>query len=106
MRGDARLPNALAGDQTPFWTRVYGESPAPAQACALLDDALSSLKATRLVVGHTPQKAGITFDCDRKLARIDVGLSAYYGNNPTEVLEIRANQMRVLREPGSSGEAN
>lgn len=98
MSGDARLASTLTGDQTPFWTRTYGESPAPESTCALLAEALSALKAARLVVGHTPQKSGITFDCDQKLARIDVGLSAHYGSNPTQVLEISHNQMRVLHE--------
>lgn len=97
MRGAASLPKHLANDHTPFWTRTYGESPAPEAVCAVLDEVLSSLKAARLVVGHTPQKSGITFDCNRKLARIDVGLSAYYGNNPTEVLEIAGGAMRVVK---------
>ncbi len=98
MRGDARLPNALAGDSAPFWTRTYGVAPASERTCALLGEVLASLGAARMVVGHTPQKGGVTFDCDRRLARIDVGLSAYYGDNPTEVLEIRGTEMRVLKE--------
>jgi hypothetical protein len=28
--------------------------------------------------------------------RIDVGLSAYYGNNPTQVLEIAGGRTRIL----------
>jgi len=97
MRGAALLPRHLANEHTPFWTRTYGESPASEAVCTALDEVLTSLKAARLVVGHTPQKSGITFDCNRKLARIDVGLSAYYGNNPTEVLEIAGGEMRVVR---------
>jgi hypothetical protein len=97
MRGAASLPKHLANEHTPFWTRTYGESPASEEVCAVLDEVLSSLKAARLVIGHTPQKSGITFDCNRKLARIDVGLSAYYGNNPTEVLEIVGGAMRILK---------
>ena len=97
MRGEAPLPKALASEHTPFWTRTYGDSPASDKTCARLDEVLTSLRATRLVVGHTPQKSGITFDCDRKLVRIDVGLSAYYGNNPPEALEITGKQVRVLR---------
>jgi hypothetical protein len=97
MRGAAALPKHLANEHTPFWTRSYGESPASEAVCTALDEVLSSLEAARLVVGHTPQKSGITFDCNRKLARIDVGLSAYYGNNPTEVLEIAGGEMRVVK---------
>jgi hypothetical protein len=95
MRGEAALPKKLQGDHTPFWIRDYGEH-TDGDACVKLDKVLSALKAKRLVVGHTPQRGGITFDCDRRLARIDVGLSAYYGNNPSEVLEIVGDTMRVL----------
>jgi len=95
MRGEAALPKKLQGDHTPFWIRDYGEH-TNEDTCTKLDKVLASLKAKRLVVGHTPQRGGITFDCNRRLARIDVGLSAYYGNNPTEVLEIAGDTMRIL----------
>ncbi len=97
MRGDAPLPKKLQGDNTPFWIRDYGEL-ANDDVCTKLNSVLSALKAARLVVGHTPQKSGITFGCNQHLARIDVGLSSYYGSNPTEVLEIAGGIMRVLRE--------
>ena len=98
MRGEAPLPGKLQGDQTPFWIRDYGEENVGDAACAKLDLVLGVLKAARLVVGHTPQKSGITFGCSQHLARIDVGLSSYYGNNPTQVLEIAGSVMRVLRD--------
>ena len=97
MRGEGPLPKKLQGDNTPFWIRDYGEQVGE-EVCAKLDIVLKVLKATRLVVGHTPQKAGISFGCNEHLARIDVGLSAYYGHNPTEVLEIADGKMRVLKE--------
>jgi hypothetical protein len=97
MRGEAPLPKKLQGDKTPFWIRDYGD-PSNEEACAKLSKVLTALKAARLVVGHTPQKSGITFDCDRHLARIDVGLSSYYGSNPTEVLEIAGGTMRVMHD--------
>ncbi len=105
MRGEAPLPKQLEGEHTPFWTRVYGEAPAAEGTCASLERVLYSLKAARLVIGHTPQKSGITFDCDRKLARIDVGLSAYYGDNPTEVLEITGSNLKVLHEAARAAAA-
>ena len=102
MRGEAPLRTKLQGEKTPFWIRDYGET-ANAEVCTKLKSVLTALKAARLVVGHTPQKSGISFDCDRQLARIDVGLSAYYGENPTEVLEIAGGAMRVLHDgPKSS----
>jgi hypothetical protein len=98
MRGEARLPEQLASDHTPYWTRIYGEAPTSTEVCGSLNRVLTALKAARLVIGHTPQKSGITFDCDQKLARIDVGLSAFYGNNPTEVLQIAGGKMTVIKE--------
>jgi len=97
MRGNAPLPKKLRDDNTPFWIRDYGEH-TDGDECKKLDKVLRSLKAKRLVVGHTPQRGGITFDCGRRVARIDVGLSAYYGNNPTEVLEITGDTLRVLHQ--------
>ena len=95
MRGEAALPKKLQGDHTPFWVRDYGEH-TDADVCSKLGKVLTALKSKRLVVGHTPQRGGITFECGQKVARIDVGLSAYYGNNPTEVLEIKGDEMRIL----------
>ena len=97
MRGEAQLPKKLQGDRTPFWIRDYGELGRD-EVCTELDRVLRALKAARLVVGHTPQKSGISFGCDRRLARIDVGLSSYYGNNPTQVLEIAGSVMHVLHD--------
>jgi len=53
--------------------------------------------AKRLVVGHTVQKDGISSACQQRLFRIDVGLSAYYGDNPAQVLELTAQGARVLK---------
>ena len=105
MRGEAPLPKQLEGEHTTFWTRAYGDAPTAESTCASLERVLAALKAARLVIGHTPQKAGITFDCNNKLARIDVGLSAHYGNNPTEVLEIAGSTMQVLRQADQAAAA-
>jgi hypothetical protein len=47
-------------------------------------------------VGHTVQKAGISSACGERVFRIDVGLSAYYGNNPVQVLEVTTKGTRIL----------
>jgi hypothetical protein len=79
--------DALTRDDSPVWTRELGE---PGRAdCAKLDTALQALGASRMVVGHTVQKAGITSDCDGKLWRIDVGLSKLY-DGPIQVLDVTA----------------
>lgn len=95
MRGDAELPAALQGDDTPFWVRDFGDNVTAAD-CAALNQALERLKVVRLVVGHTPQKDGISFACDGKVVRIDVGLSAYYGGRSATVLEIRDGKATIL----------
>lgn len=97
MRGSAPLARALAGDNAPFWDRTYGESTSDGD-CRMLDVVLARLSAKRLVIGHTPQKDGVTFACDKRVARIDVGLSRYYGNHAASVLEITGNTVNVLTE--------
>jgi hypothetical protein len=97
------LPRVLAAEDAPVWTRFYGEPELGAETCAVLERVLKELGAKRLVVGHTVQKAGINAACQDKLFRIDVGLSAYYGNNPTQVLEITPAGTRVLTAGAGSG---
>jgi hypothetical protein len=62
----------------------------------MLARVLQQVGAKRLVVGHTVQKNGISGACQDKVFRIDVGLSAYYGNNPAQVLEISGGRTRIL----------
>jgi hypothetical protein len=95
MNGEAALPQALASEDSPFWIRDYGDD-VSAASCAALDVVLKRLSAARLVVGHTPQKHGISFACGDKVVRIDVGLSSYYGNRAPTVLEIQAGKVTVL----------
>lgn len=97
LRGEiATLPDVVNGEDAPIWTRVFGENDPAPEACAALGAVLEALAVKRLVVGHTVQERGITSACDGRVYRIDVGLSDYYGKNPTQVLEIRANAITVL----------
>lgn len=91
--GPQDAPLVLTSDDSPVWTRVYGMP--GAVDCAALDGVLAKLGAKRMIVGHTPQRGGITSDCGDKLWRIDVGLATYYGG-PIEVLEVGATP-RVLK---------
>lgn len=102
MRGTGPLAPALSGDDAPTWDRTYGHAVTPAD-CQALDDILARLSAKRLVVGHTPQKGGISFACSGRVARIDVGLSAAYGNHAPQVLEISEGTMKVLTEASLVG---
>jgi hypothetical protein len=97
FRGElATVPEIAGSDDGPVWTRVFGAQSPSAEACRELDVVLSSLSVKRLVVGHTVQKGGVTSGCDGRVFRVDVGLSDYYGKNPTQVLEIRPSGVKVL----------
>lgn len=102
LAGRAPLPPILASDDAPTWTRAYGAEVDPA-TCAALERVLSRVGAKRLVVGHTVQQDRISSACDGHVFRIDVGLSAYYGQHPVQVLELSAEGPRVLG--GNAGAA-
>jgi len=53
---------------------------------------LAAYGAKRLVIGHTPSLAGIVVSPDGRLARIDTGISRYYGG-PLTWLEIVGDRM-------------
>lgn len=102
MRGERpTLPEVMLNDDAPVWTRLYGEPKLDDSACATLNQVLDTLRVKRLVVGHTVQKAGITSACDERVFRIDIGLARYYGQNPTQVLEIQGAAVKVLQEKPS-----
>jgi Calcineurin-like phosphoesterase len=97
LAGSVReLPRALSAEDAPVWTRAYGAPEVDAAACQALSRVLLQVGAKRLVVGHTVQEHGISSACDGRLYRIDIGLSAYYGVKPPQVLEITAAGARVL----------
>jgi hypothetical protein len=98
----ADLSRALAAEDSPVWTREFGSPQVGADTCAALGRVLQQVGAKRLIVGHTVQKDGISSACQERLFRIDVGLSAYYGNNPVQVLEITASGARVLTAGAAS----
>lgn len=100
IRGEAPRPPELAvSEHGPVWTRLYGdETPSP-EACAILNQVLEALQVSRLVVGHTIQRGGINAACGGRVYRIDVGLSDYYGQFPTQVLEIQDGKTRILTHP-------
>jgi hypothetical protein len=98
MRGERGAPPAsVTSESSPVWNRAYGAPEVSADACAVLRTTLSRLGARRMVVGHTVQRAGVTSACDDKVFRIDVGIAKYYGQR-VEVLELRGDAARILRE--------
>lgn len=94
------MPRALGAEDSPIWTRFYGGD-ADEATCQVLGRVLQQVGAKRLVVGHTVQAGGINGACQDRLFRIDVGLSAYYGNNAPQVLEISGSGARVLKAGGA-----
>jgi len=97
MKGEIPIPELARDGEGPLWTRRYSDE-GIVPDCEGLGRTLQVLAAKRMVVGHTPQRRGITNACDGKVWRIDAGLSHYYGG-PTEVLEIRGETVVVLRAP-------
>jgi hypothetical protein len=103
LAGQRRDPPAVVvADDGRVWTRAYSGADGDAAGCTELSAALAALGARRMVVGHTVQRGGINSACGGAVWRIDVGLSRYFGG-PIEVLEIRGDEVRVLREDTSSG---
>jgi hypothetical protein len=89
-------PSPVVDPEGPTWTRRYSVEGGPAD-CGELERTLAALHVRRMVVGHTPQKSGITSACADRVWRIDVGMAASYGGR-VEVLEIRDGSARPLRE--------
>jgi hypothetical protein len=89
-------PSILVAEDGPVWTRAYSKEDGQPD-CADLDAVLDELGASRMVVGHTVQRDGINSACGRKVWRIDVGLSRFFGG-PVQVLELRGDQVTVLKE--------
>lgn len=95
LSGERREPPAAVTDPDgPVWSRHYSQDP-DASDCALLDQALETIGAKRMVVGHTVHSEGIVSACEGKVWMIDVGMAAHYGG-PTQVLEIRGDELKVL----------
>ena len=85
MRGEAGMPDFLDGSDAIVWARHYSDDADEAD-CELLDEALATLGATTMVVGHSRHEQ-IVSDCDGKVWLIDVGMAAYY-EGTAAVLEI------------------
>ena len=95
LRGEAELPPVLSGSESPQWTRLYSSDP-DSVACTVLEEALTALKARRMVMGHSRQEPGIASACGSRAWPIDVGMASYY-SGPVEVLEIVGDSVRVLK---------
>ena len=96
MQGQTfRPPASVTGPDSPVWARMYSDGEPDAETCGVLAEVLSRLEVSRMVVGHTVQKRGISSGCGGRVWRIDVGMSEYYGGR-VEVLEIKGSKLRVI----------
>ncbi len=84
--GEGPMSPLLASEESPIWHRGYAVEDTP-ESCAQLAQALETVRASRMVIGHTVQEGGITHACDGRVFRIDVGLAALY-DGPIQALEI------------------
>ena len=91
-----KSPQVVMSDDGPVWTRAYSAAPGK-EECALLDRALVATGATRMIMGHTVQRNGITNACNEKAWRIDVGISHYF-DGPVQALEIKGDALTILKE--------
>jgi len=88
-------PAFLDDENGPLWNRRFSSGTGN-DDCAILEETLELLGVKRMVVAHTPQDGGINSRCDRKVWRVDTGMSSYY-EGPLELLEIRSETLKVLR---------
>jgi hypothetical protein len=93
MRGETEQVGLLTQSDSPVWARTYSDEPGVTD-CAQLQQALATLGAERMVVGHTVQDE-INPACEGRVWRIDVGMSDHYGGSPA-VLEITAEGVQVI----------
>lgn len=97
LRGErASPPRAVVAEDGVVWTRAFSAQTGQ-DDCARLAEVLDALGKRRMVMGHTPQKPGISEVCDGRAVRIDTGMSRHYGGQ-VQVLEIAGGETRVLKE--------
>jgi hypothetical protein len=94
--GPATAPEIVASERGPVWIRDFSVDPVSDENCAILARSLDALGVRRMVVGHTPQKQGVTSACGDRVYRIDVGLARYYGG-PLQILQITPAGVQVLK---------
>lgn len=81
-------PTFLRGSAAVVWAREYSMESEDKCKCDALRETLARMQASRMVVGHTIQRAGVNSACDERVIRVDVGMSAGCGDAAPQVLEI------------------
>ncbi|TPX30885.1 hypothetical protein SmJEL517_g05668 [Synchytrium microbalum] len=88
--------NPVFGADGPLWDRSYAQEDEKT-ICSKLTEALREMNARRMVVGHTPQLAGIKSRCRGRVVLIDVGISKAYGGR-LSALELFADSAHAIYE--------
>ncbi|XP_048136044.1 shewanella-like protein phosphatase 1 isoform X2 [Rhodamnia argentea] len=108
MRG---LSESDVGPQLPFmatqgydsvvWSRLYSRDVSDLEDYqirqSILEETLQAVDAKAMVVGHTPQTAGVNCEYNCSIWRIDVGMSSGVLNSRPEVLEIVDGKARAVK---------
>lgn len=91
---------ALWSPHGPFWYRGYALDE-ETSACTTVEDALRTLSAHHMVMGHTPHLSGFQMRCGGQILVIDTGISrAYGGKQSAMVIHAQLRQTtRLLRSP-------
>jgi len=96
---DAEPTHPVLRDTGPLWFRDYLLAD-EVIACEMLAEALDTLGARRMIVGHTTQRSGrIGVRCGGAILGIDTGISTHYGDHHAAV-ELRAGDAWALYPEG------
>jgi len=96
LMGKWRRPGWIDDDENPLWTKTMGRDLIP-WTRQELRAVLALLQVDLMVVGHTPQRAGITLDDGNALWRIDTAMSRGMNGTPLfQALEITPDSVRAI----------
>jgi hypothetical protein len=97
LRGERpEPPRPVVSEDGVVWARHYSAQTGERE-CTELGQVLDALGAKRMVMGHTPQKPGISETCAGRAVRIDTGMSRHYGGQ-VQAFEIADGKTRILKE--------
>lgn len=97
---------ATKGYDSVVWSRLYSRDNSDLvdheinQIHRILEETLQAVGAKAMVVGHTPQMAGVNCEYGCSIWRIDVGMSRGVLDSIPEVLEIKDDKARAIRSDG------
>ena len=95
MYNDEINKHFINKDTSLIWNRKYGNEILDNDSCDKVEEVSNFLKVNNMIVGHTIQTK-INSKCNKKLWRVDVGLSKIFNNEENiGVLEILDNGIKL-----------